>query len=37
MKAFIEKPKVAFVQILSEFCEAVTRIDKTVESVQLNK
>jgi hypothetical protein len=33
MKAFIEKPKVALVQILSEFCESVSRIDRTVESV----
>jgi len=37
LKAFVDKPKTALVKILTEFCEGVTKVDQTIEKVQINK
>jgi hypothetical protein len=37
LKSFIWKPKAFLVKVLTEFCEGVSRVEQTIERVQINK
>lgn len=37
LKQFVQKPKAALVKVLTEFCQGVTKVESTIEKVQINK